>query len=625
MLVHLLVLNYNGCRLLAECLPSVLEAARSSRYRCEVTVIDNDSSDDSLDLLARRFPEVRVERRPNRGLCSFNDVVAELPGRVAFLLNNDIKLHPDCIDPLVDPLVGLGEDTACFMTAPRSYQFDGTTYEGFKTAVAWRFGLVEATSFFRGYEAQWEQPGLTASAGAAMVVDCRKFVALGGFDPLYLPGRLEDLDFAYRAHQAGYHARYVPESVVYHLGMASFGPAFGRRGCDHLALRNTLLFQWKNLRHPLHVARQLVGLPLRLLYDACRAVWTAPGERWAFAHALWEALRRWGQLRRSPYRARHDQRREWYFFQRFHPRQIREAGLECRISAVPVSGAASRKTVVLRAAQDRDCPRTEDDLRCAPNDHTPRPNGTPSLAAEVGKAPVTPAALRQGVRMAEDEDARHGESAYPISRWYLRPAAAWLAAVLAPTRVRPNGVTLAGLIATAVAATVLSLRPDHTFWAAGWVLLAWFCDRTDGQLARLQHSVSPWGAWLDANVDELADLGLHAAVAWAAAAATASTWPWALLIAFLAGKYLLMYGLGSEEHFTALARHEGAAIDRAGPLSWIGRLYHLPGNADVRIHLLLVALCTGWLTAELALVALYYNLRWIVRYVLVARRLGGVR
>jgi hypothetical protein len=40
---------------------------------------------------------------------------------------------------------------------------------------------------------------------------------------------------------------------------------------------------------------------------------------------------------------------------------------------------------------------------------------------------------------------------------------------------------------------------------------------------------------------------------------------------------------------------------------------------------LLAALCTGWLTAELALVALYYNLRWIVRYALVARRLGGAR
>ena len=118
---------------------------------------------------------------------------------------------------------------------------------------------------------QLDQPGLTASAGAALAVDRRKFMALGGFDPLYLPGRLEDLDFAYRGYLSGYHARYVPASVVYHLGMASFAAAFGRAGCDHLALRNTLLFQWKNLRHPLHLGRQLLGLPLRLLADACRA------------------------------------------------------------------------------------------------------------------------------------------------------------------------------------------------------------------------------------------------------------------------------------------------------------------------------------------------------------------
>jgi GT2 family glycosyltransferase len=325
MLIHLLVLNYNGSRLLAECLPSVLEAAHGSRHRCDVTVIDNASSDDSLSVLAQRFPEVGVARRSNRGLCSFNDVVAELPGPVALLLNNDIKLRGDCIDPLVEPLLEPDGDSACFMTAPRCYRFDRATYDGFKTAVAWRFGLVQATALFRGCAAQLEQPGLTASAGAAMAVDCRKFMALGGFDPLYLPGRLEDLDFAYRGYLSGYHARYVPASVVYHLGMASFAPAFGRAGCDHLALRNTLLFQWKNLRHPLHLGRQLLGLPLRLLADACRAPWAAPAERWAFARALHEALRRRGQLNQSGYRARHDRRRERQFFSRFHPQRIRSA------------------------------------------------------------------------------------------------------------------------------------------------------------------------------------------------------------------------------------------------------------------------------------------------------------
>jgi phosphatidylglycerophosphate synthase len=252
----------------------------------------------------------------------------------------------------------------------------------------------------------------------------------------------------------------------------------------------------------------------------------------------------------------------------------------------------------------------------------------------------------------------------------LRPAAASLAAVLAPTRVRPNWLTLAGLTAAVAAAALLSVRPEAAPWAAGCVLLAWFCDRADGQLARLQHSASAWGAWLDANVDELTDLGLHVSVAAAAAAKTASSLPWALLIAFLSGKYLLMYGLGSDEAAEAKNKKSAAGGHRpkVGRQSAVGRkkvaesscflrlcafvplclcacsrlptadcrlpaspvvpflrkLYHLPGNADVRIHLLLAALCTGWLTAELALIAIYYNMRWIVRYALVARRLGGV-
>ena len=247
----------------------------------------------------------------------------------------------------------------------------------------------------------------------------------------------------------------------------------------------------------------------------------------------------------------------------------------------------------------------------------------PTAAVPPGSTP--PAAVWPN-RM--EKDSRHRASAYPISRWYLRPAAASLAAVLAPTRVRPNWLTLGGLTAAGVAAAVLYARPDAAPWAAAWVLLAWFCDRTDGQLARLQHSASAWGAWLDANVDELADLGLHASVAAAAAAKTASSLPWALLIAFLAGKYLLMYGLGSENQGRASQSAEcgarGAGCSLHTPHSTLRTLYHLPGNADVRVHLLLAALCTGWLTAELALIAIYYNIRWIVRYALVARRLGGV-
>jgi len=211
---------------------------------------------------------------------------------------------------------------------------------------------------------------------------------------------------------------------------------------------------------------------------------------------------------------------------------------------------------------------------------------------------------------------------YPISRWYLRPAAGLLARALSATRISPHALTLCGLGAAACAGGVLLAAPQWAPLAAVLVLAAWFMDRADGQLARLQRSASPLGAWLDANVDELVDLGLHVCVAAAAARQVGAAWPWWLLIAFLAGKYLLMYGLSVEEHLARCSAEPGAS--RSAP-AWPARLYHLPGNADVRVHVLAVALLTGCLAAELALVAGYYNFRWIVRYALVAKRWGGAR
>jgi len=321
MRVHLVILNYNGRRWLAECLPSIVRAAEASRHACDVVVIDNDSRDDSVAWLAEQYPEVHVLRRPNRGLSSYNDVLAELPGRVAVLLNNDVKLARDAVDPLVAPLADPA--SGCFMTAPSCRRFDGVTYEGFRTAVLWRFGLVQATAFFPGHETGIDQPGLTASAGAALAVDREKFLDLGGFDPLYLPGRIEDLDFAFRGYQAGYHAIYVPESRAEHLGMATFAEVFGRDGCDRLALRNTLLFQWKNLRHPIHVARQLLGGSLRLAADLARAPITPRERRWPFVRALVGALGRWSESRAASPEGPRSWRRERAFFKTFHPDRMR--------------------------------------------------------------------------------------------------------------------------------------------------------------------------------------------------------------------------------------------------------------------------------------------------------------
>lgn len=234
---------------------------------------------------------------------------------------------------------------------------------------------------------------------------------------------------------------------------------------------------------------------------------------------------------------------------------------------------------------------------------------------------IPSARAHEASRCAGEETRR--DARYPIARWYLRPAAGWLAAALVDTPVRPHWLSAAGLLAACAGAATLVCRPDLGPPAALLVLLAWFFDRADGRLARLQGTASRLGAWIDANVDELVDLGLHVAVAAAASFQQQAAWPWALLIAFLIGKYLLMYGLSVEDGLGVGQPREARpdAISR----NWLANAYHLPGNADVRIHVLAGAIAGGWLVAELALVALYYNLRWIVRYALVARRWGGLR
>jgi GT2 family glycosyltransferase len=158
--------------------------------------------------------------------------------------------------------------------------------------------LVQATALFEGHERTIEQPDWTASAGAAIAVDREKFLELGGFDPLYLPGRLEDLDFCYRGYQRGWHALYVPAAVAFHRGAASFQKVYTPSECERLALRNTLLFQWKNLRHPWHLGRHACGLMARLIWDIFRAPTSPapPGQRGSLGRE-WEFFRRFAPPR----------------------------------------------------------------------------------------------------------------------------------------------------------------------------------------------------------------------------------------------------------------------------------------------------------------------------------------
>lgn len=236
-----------------------------------------------------------------------------------------------------------------------------------------------------------------------------------------------------------------------------------------------------------------------------------------------------------------------------------------------------------------------------------------SFASVPTVAPATwNAAASDSATLARDE-ARRARN-YPISRWYVHPLAGFVSRYLARSALRPWHVTLFGFGCTLAAVATTVLAPAETTVAALLIFAAWFSDRLDGQLARRQGTASRYGAWLDANLDELSDLALHAAFA-AAAAAQIGSLAWWLWGGFVSGKYLFMYGLETEQ------ANESVETQAIEPQGWPARLYHLPANADVRIHLAMAAAYFGAWGIELGAIAAYYQLRWLARYFLVAARL----
>ena len=278
---HILVLNYNGRGLLAECLPSIALAALRSPIPCRVTVVDNSSTDGSGELVARHWPTVNYVRESNRGLASFNRVLERLDEPVVLLLNNDIKLDPGAVGPLLQ--VFERHDDALF-SAPLCWTFDGRTYEGMRTRVRTRFGLVQGMCRVPGFEKVFDKRDLTAAAGPVLAIDRRKFLDLGGYDPIFFPGRIEDLDLGFRGWMAGYQGYYVPESVAFHKGFGTFEPQLGKGRCDELASRNTLIFMWKNTGGARLLAHFL-WLPIRFVYALLRG-------RFSFVTGLLGALTR---------------------------------------------------------------------------------------------------------------------------------------------------------------------------------------------------------------------------------------------------------------------------------------------------------------------------------------------
>ncbi len=243
----IIILNWNGRRLLEENLPSVVEAVRSDHGEHEIIVVDNGSSDDSVSFVRGNFPEVKLVSLPeNMGFSKGNNHGVELAGHpFVVLLNNDMRVEPDFLRPLLE---GFDEDTFAVSSQVDFLDPARPREETGKTAAFLRRGWF---SFAHQPPQEWdEQRGYVPifyAGGGSSAFHREKYLALGGLRELYSPCYVEDTDLSFRAWKRGWKVLFAPRSRVHHEHRASSARRFAARDLEVLILRNQLLFAWVNL------------------------------------------------------------------------------------------------------------------------------------------------------------------------------------------------------------------------------------------------------------------------------------------------------------------------------------------------------------------------------------------
>jgi len=141
-LASIIVLNWNGKELLAEGLPSICEAVRVDGRPHEIIVVDNGSSDGSVEYVQKNFPEIRIlALEENLGFAGGNNAgVRAAQHEMVVLLNNDMVVDPGFLRPL---LKGFGPET--FAVASQIYLQDPMKRreETGRTKAVFRRGMVD--------------------------------------------------------------------------------------------------------------------------------------------------------------------------------------------------------------------------------------------------------------------------------------------------------------------------------------------------------------------------------------------------------------------------------------------------------------------------------------------------
>jgi GT2 family glycosyltransferase len=245
--VAIVILNYNGQGFLEKFLPSVIQNSQGH----EVIVADNASTDNSVAFLTQNYPAIRLIQLPNNGgfTGGYNEALRQIEATYYVLLNSDIEVTPNWVDPIIELMDANPNISACQPKMRDYYKPDYFEYAGAAGGyIDWlgypfcRGRIFDTCEIDNGQyddarEVFW-------ATGACMFVRADVFHELGGFDTKFF-AHMEEIDLCWRMKNAGYQVYYSPASTVYHVGGGTLHKSNPRK--TFLNYRNGLAMMYKNL------------------------------------------------------------------------------------------------------------------------------------------------------------------------------------------------------------------------------------------------------------------------------------------------------------------------------------------------------------------------------------------
>ncbi len=242
----IIIPNYNGEKLLQQNLPAVISESENFNNDCEIIVVDDGSSDNSVKILQEQFPTVKlVQHEINKGFSEgIHSGVAAANYDLIFLLNSDVQPKAGCLNILekcfehpdtfaVNPLI-LNQENKVNQSSWTRSQFS----HGRLKLSPW--DISDLPVMKQSHEAY---PTLYCSGGSVMM---RKemFESLGGFSDLYKPFYYEDFDLGLRAWYQGWSSYFHPSAEVIHADKGTIEDHFKSDMIKSTQRRNRYFLEW---------------------------------------------------------------------------------------------------------------------------------------------------------------------------------------------------------------------------------------------------------------------------------------------------------------------------------------------------------------------------------------------